>query len=239
MIDAIVLKTLSQIALLFPAFIIIFTFKGFFKSLVAKWVGDDTAEQEGFLTLNPLVHIDLSGILILITGLIIVTLLFSGILPPGFLLLLILLFGIRLVIPTPIDESNFRSYRWGGILTSLADFQASILLAIVTISLMKGCIAIKLPANIVVTFLELCTAVIDLSIMLGLLNLIPLPPFDGGRLLKYLLPARFDYIFDWLEEYAFFIILFIFFAPGLSDVFWRMLSESSTAVKQFLFSLFF
>ena len=239
MIDATVLKTLSQIALLFPAFIVIFTFKGFFKSLVAKWVGDETAEEEGFLTLNPLAHIDLSGIIILITALVAVTLLFSGLLPRGFLLLLIILFGIRLVIPTPIDERNFRSYRWGGILTSLADFQASILLAIVTIMIMKCCIALRLPANVVVTSLEICNTVVDLSIMLGILNLIPLPPFDGGRLMKYLFPTKYDYIFEWLEEYAFFIILFIFFAPGLSDVFWGMLSGAAASVKQFLFSLFF
>ena len=75
--------------------------------------------------------------------------------------------------------------------------------------------------------------------MLGILNLLQLPPFDGGRLIKYLLPSKFDYIFDWLEEYALFIILFIFFAPGLSNVFWGMLSASAAGVKQFLFSLFF
>lgn len=239
MINTTVLKTLSEIALLFPAFIIIFTFKGFFKSLVAKFVGDDTAEQNGFLTLNPLVHIDLSGVFILVGVLIGATFLFSSALPRGFLLFLIILFGIRLVITTPIDESKFSSYRFGGILTSLSDFISSILLSIIAVGLMKILIAIKIPANIATTSLELCNAIVDLSIMLGILNLIPLPPFDGGRLIKYLLPSKFDNIFAWLEEYAFFIILFIFFAPVLSDIFLGMLSSYAGSIKHFLFSLFF
>lgn len=238
MIHTTALKTLSEIALVFPAFIIIFTFKGFFRSLIAKLVGDNTAEEEGFLTLNPLAHIDLNGVLILLGVLVGVTLLFSGMLPRGFLILLIILLGVRLVIQIPIDESRFRSYRIGGVATSLADFMASIILSIATIIVMKYLFAIKLPSTVVVTFLELCDAIIDLSIMLGVLSLIPLPPFDGGRLIKYLLPSSYDYIFAWLEEYAFFIVLILFFLPGVSTVFWGILSGAATYIKHLLFSLF-
>lgn len=239
MINTTVLKTLREIALLIPALVVVFTFKGFFKALLAKYVGDDTAEQDGFLTLNPLAHIDLQGVLILVVVLVGITLFFSSLLPHGFLLLLLVLFGIRLIIPSPIDESKFRNYRLGGVVTSLADFLASVLLALVTIMLMKGILSAKVQPNILITALELCNAIVDFSVFLGILNLIPLPPFDGGRLIKYLLPTKYDYIFNWLEEYAFFIVLFIFFAPGLSDIFWGALSGSASVVKQFLFSLFF
>lgn len=239
MIDATTLQTLSQIALIFPAFIIIFTFKGFFKSLVAKLVGDDTAEQEGFLSLNPFVHIDPTGFLILIGILAFVIFFFSGSLPRGFLLLVIVLFGIRLVIPVPVDDRNFRSYRFGGVVTSLADFIASIILTIIAILLMKCCIAVKLPSNVIITFLELCNTAIDLSIMLSILNLIPIPPLNGGRLLRYLLPESCEPVFDWLDEYAFFIIILILFAPGISDASWHIISSSAAYVKQVLFSLFF
>ena len=50
------LSLLSDIAILFPVFILVFTFRGFFKALVAKLMGDDTPRQEGFLTLNPIAH---------------------------------------------------------------------------------------------------------------------------------------------------------------------------------------
>jgi Zn-dependent protease len=239
MINNTILKSLSEIALMFPIFIIIFTFRGFFQSLAAKLVGDDTAEQDGFLTLNPLAHINIMGLSILLGVLIIIGGLFSGIIPRGILLLILILFGIRLTFPVPVDERNFKHYRIGGIATSLAGFTSSIILSLFSIILMKSIFCLSLPSYVVVTSLEICNGLIDLAILFGIIDLIPLPPFDGGRLLKYMLPTSQQYIISWLEEYSLFIVLFIFFVPGISDIFWGGLSTLSAIIKHLLFSLFF
>lgn len=239
MTDTRVFSLLNDVIILFCIFLAIFSFKGFFQTLVAKLMGDDTAAQEGFLTMNPLVHVDLAGLCTILGVYFVVGLIFAESLPYDMLFVLLVAFGARMIIQVPIDEHNFKHYRLGGILTSLAGAMGNFLLAFCAAILMKIMHSITLPGYVFVTFLKIITAIINTSLLFGLLNLIPLPPFDGGRMLRYIIPYNKQHIVSFLEDYAFFILLILFFAPGISDMFFGTLSLLRGYIKEMMFLVLF
>ncbi len=229
-----VFALINQIAIWFPVFLIIFTFKGFFQALVAKLMGDDTAEKDGFLTLNPLAHIDLLGLFIVLFGYFVINLIFADPLPSNFFFIILVTFGARMIIPVPIDERNFKNFTWGGIVTSLSGSIGNFILALITAILLKCLFFLSLPNYALISLVGIFATMLDIAIIFGLLNLIPLAPFDGGKILHYIVPQSYQYVVSWLEEYSLFIFLVIFFAPGISDVFFAMLSMASASIKGFL-----
>ena len=228
-----------KIAINFPVFLLVFTWRGFFKALIAKLMGDDTAQREGFLTLNPLVHNDILGLTITLVIFFFLGWILSATVPPGMLVLLLLAFGVRWTIPVPVDDRNFTSYRIGGVLTALAGPFGNLFLACLTLLLAKLFIVDGLPRYAFVTLVEFLKSIIDVAIWFFILDLIPLPPFDGGQALKYLVPNSKKYIMDWLEEYSIYIIFLLFFLPYVSDIFWETLHLFNMVIKKFLFGLLF
>ncbi len=234
---------LNKLAIFFPVFLLVFTWRGFVKAFVAKLMGDDTAQEDGFLTLNPLAHVDILGLTIILFALFFLGWMLSETLPRGMLVLMLLAFGIRWTIPISINDSNFKHYRLGGILTSLSGSLGNFVLAFFMILLGKILathVFLETSARYVsVTIFELLRAVIDIAVWFGVIDLIPIPPFDGGRALRYLLPHSQQHIVDWLEEYSLFIILILFFVPFISDFFWGALHMFNLYVKALMIKLLF
>lgn len=85
------LNSLKSLAIVFPVFIVVFSWRSFAQALVAKLSGDRTAEEEGFLTLNPITHINVTGILILICIILILSTAFSFNVEPEFLITFIII----------------------------------------------------------------------------------------------------------------------------------------------------
>jgi Zn-dependent protease len=163
--------------------------------LMAEKLGDPTAREAGRLTLNPIPHIDL----------------FGSILLPVFLLLVNspILFGAAK--PVPVDYRNFRNLRRDMILVSLAGVGMNFLLAIV------AAIVFRLMPNISSMAQNLLIQTISLNLVLGLFNLIPIPPLDGSKVLASLfgfLDRNWMYAILSLERYGF-IILILFLYTGL------------------------
>lgn len=233
------LSILNDIAILFPVFLIIFTWRGFFKALVAKMMGDDTAERDGFLTLNPLAHIDLFGILTVIGVFFVLGGLFSSLIPRAVLLIILIMLGVRWTISVPIDDSKFKNYRLGGICTTLAGPVSNMLLAFFATGLLKLVLSQDFAPYIVISLKQIFGTLIDVSLFFGVLNLVPLPPFDGGRMLHYALPNSAQYIITWLEEHSLFIFLILFLAPGVSDLFFGSIYTVTFLIKKMMFSVFF
>ncbi|MBD3273056.1 hypothetical protein GF385_01770 [Candidatus Dependentiae bacterium] len=239
MFDSNMLEILSELAILFPALLVIFTSRGFFKSLAAKIVGDDTAYENGFLTLNPLIHIDVIGLIIMLTIVFFVGGLLSGYVPIYFLFIFVILLGARWVIPVPINEHNFKNYSLGVLITTIAGPLGCFLT-----SLFFLYIAAYFPINLVPKYVSssvliVIRTIIEFSLFFGVLDLIPIPPFDGGRLLRVVLPLKFHGVVDWLERYSLFIFLTIFFLPGLRNYFFGIIYLIAFFIKQFLMSLVF
>lgn len=152
---------------------------------VAYLFGDKTAKWAGRLSLNPVVHID----------------------PIGTLLLFI--FGFGWAKPVPVNYNNLKNLRIGLICVSLAGCLVNILIATVSLFLIQT--VFKGNNGFIPSVLFV---VARINIILGALNLIPIPPLDGSKILMGFLPYRAQISFAQLEPYGL-IILFVLIATGL------------------------
>jgi len=234
-----VLAALSEVVILLPVFLLLFTWRGFIQALFAKLMGDTTAEEDGFLSINPLAHVDPVGLLTIIGVFFIMASFFSGAVPRTVLLMMLIIMGFRWTYPVQVDEARFRRYRLGGIVTSLAGPFANFFLAFMSVGLLKIILNLSIAPYALMSFLEIFKTLISIAIFFGVIDLIPIPPFDGGKMLRFVLPYSLQYIVQWLEEYSFFIILVLFFAPGISNVFFGSLHAVSGIIKHFFFTIFF
>ncbi len=136
-------------------------------ALVANWLGDDTAEYEGRLTLNPFSHLDIMGSV------------------------MILLAGFGWAKPVPVNPLNFRrngiTMRGGMALTAAAGPAANLILGLLFFLLCK--IALMIPAA-PWALVQVALTVAQINIMLAVFNLLPVYPMDGGRIFGFFLPNR-------------------------------------------------
>lgn len=163
--------------------------------VAAEGQGDPTARMLGRITMNPLKHADLVG---------------SVILP-----LILLVSGANFFIgwakPVPYNPANFKNERKGTRIVSMAGIIANFSIAIIV-----G-LAIRLMATLELGTLqtfEIMSIVVLVNIVLGIFNLIPIPPLDGFRFLESVLPERFGSFFKQYEQYGI-VILVVFLFVGV------------------------
>jgi Zn-dependent protease len=141
------------------------TIHEFSHALVATYLGDNTAKYSGRLNLNPLSHMEFFGTLML---------LFAG-------------FGWGK--PVPVNPYNLKWKRWGSALVSLAGPVSNF----VSVAIFAGIVSILdnflAPGSLVYDFLFY---LIFINFILGVFNLIPIPPLDGSKVLFAILPAHMD-----------------------------------------------
>lgn len=144
----------------------------------ARWQGDNTAYMLGRLTLNPIPHIDPIGS-ILVPAIL-------SLMPGG------LIFGWAK--PVPVNPRNFRNFKRGDIIVSLAGVTVNLLLAIAFIFVMAASEwLIRLAPDMISSWSILRAMAmygIQINLVLMLFNLIPIPPLDGSHVFYYLLPVR-------------------------------------------------
>ncbi len=169
---------------------------------VARRLGDPTAFMMGRLTLNPLKHIDPVG-----TVVVPLVLLVLG----GFI------FGWAK--PVPVTWQNLRNPRRDMALVALAGPGANLIMAIGwgVVAKIGYLIAVDIPfAGQPMIYMG--GAGILINIILMVLNLLPLPPLDGGRVMTGILPGPLAYKFSRLEPYGFFILLGLLATGILGDI---------------------
>ena len=147
----------------------------------ANALGDPTARLEGRLTLNPISHIDPLG----------------SVLIPGILVLsgAPILFGWAK--PVPYNPYNLKNQRWGEAPVAGAGPGVNLAIAVFFGLLIR---VMSETGSLTGPFLELSAYVVYMNILLALFNLIPLPPLDGSKILKALLPARLAFSYAKIEE---------------------------------------
>jgi Zn-dependent protease len=162
---------------------------------VAFRMGDPTARDAGRLTLNPVAHMDPVGTVIL----------------PMLLVLSHspIIFGWAK--PVPVNPRNFRNPRKGMLLTSLAGPAANFGLAVIFAAVFKTGI---FPAGSLMWTVLLYGILI--SLVLGVFNLIPIPPLDGSNILMTLLPLEMARAYGRMQRYGFVILIALLYL-GLFD----------------------
>ena len=172
---------------------------------VAKHYGDLTAYAQGRVTLNPLKHIDLMGTIIVPLGLYVLSTAFGS----GFL------FGWAK--PVPVNFANLRRPKRDMLWVAAAGPGANLLMAFLWAFIIKLSLAMP-ESDLAMPMMLMGQAGITINAILLVLNLLPLPPLDGGRIAVSLLPHRIAYRFSQIEPYGFMIILVLLFTGVLGAV---------------------
>jgi Zn-dependent protease len=187
---------------------------------VARMFGDTTAEQAGRISLNPIRHIDPVGTL-LVPAVILLT---STLMGAGGLL-----FGWAK--PVPVDFGRLRSPKRDMLWVAAAGPASNLVMAIGWAIAIKIMIASGVRENF---FLGMGVAGVQVNLTLMALNLLPIPPLDGGRIVFSLLPNRFAFQFAKLERYGMVILLVLLVSGVLSTLLAPLLAVGDAIVKVFL-----
>ncbi|MBU5306539.1 site-2 protease family protein [Clostridioides mangenotii] len=148
-------------------------------AFAAHLLGDDTAKDEGRMSLNPMNHVD----------------------PIGIIMLFIFKFGWAK--PVPVNPNNYKNYRVGNFIVSMAGVIFNIITAIICLYIMK-----YVHIYSVYTVMDWTVAY---CLGLAAFNLLPIPPLDGWGVLTSFIPNRYSgYLYQY-ERYGFFILLLALF----------------------------
>ncbi len=169
---------------------------------VASRFGDQTARLSGRLTLNPLKHIDLVGTIIVP----LLLLMFTG-----------FIFGWAK--PVPVDARNLHNPRRDMAIVSAAGPLSNLLMACLWGGLAKiGVSLLSASPWFAVPLVYMGEAGIMINVVLAVLNCLPIPPLDGGRILASLLPPRMAWYTLYIEPYSFFILILLMVTGILSYI---------------------
>ncbi|OGT06776.1 MAG: peptidase [Gammaproteobacteria bacterium GWF2_41_13] len=183
---------------------------------MASKFGDKTALLLGRLTLNPLKHIDLFGTIIIP-----LVLLMTG---SGFI------FGWAK--PVPINPRNFRNptkaMPWVAAAGPLANLMMALLWAIIA---KGGLWLLHQQLSFALPIVLMGKIGIDINLILMLLNLIPIPPLDGSRILMAFLPKQAQYRYARFEPYGLILLLILLMTGLLGSILWPCIVILQTLIS--------
>lgn len=162
-----------------PGILIAIVCHEFAHGFMAYILGDNTAKDNGRLTLNPIKHID----------------------PVGFICMLIFRFGWAK--PVPINPNNFKKRKRDTFLVSIAGIATNFVIATLV-----AVIVVYLPISNVYLY-NILLITMMYNIMLGVFNILPFPPLDGSKMLASLLPVKIEYYFYKYEKYLYFVLILL------------------------------
>ena len=164
----------------------------------AHLLGDDTAKMYGRMTLNPAKHLDIMG------------------------LIAMLIVHIGWAKPVPVNPNNFKNYKVGNVIVSLAGVTANIIISII-------CVIIKKHVNMY-AITEITSAIIIYTVSFAAFNLLPIPPLDGWGVISSFIPYKYNeiaYKYESMSSIIFLVLIItgaysIFISP-IINVIWDIL----------------
>jgi Zn-dependent protease len=188
----------QDIPFIFLALVFAFTLHEFAHAYAADKFGDPTPRSMGRVTLNPRVHLDVLGTI------------------------LIFIVGFGWAKPVLINRTNFKKPRLMGIIVSIAGPLSNLLIAFVGIFIayLLGHFGLfdKMNFGVHEAINRFFGYLISLNVMLFLFNLLPLPPLDGYRIVQDLLPLEQRIKLQQYEQWAVYLFLLMVFLPPLYNV---------------------
>ncbi len=173
--DIDLVSALPRIAMFFPVFLFSLCFHEYAHGWMAKRLGDDTAEQMGRLSMNPVVHADILGTIVL---------------PLFSLLSGYALFGWAK--PVPVNPRNFKSPEKDMFWVAFAGPLSNVLLAILGAFILVIGLGFVAPGSGQKNFHQFFNQFIFFNILLALFNMIPLHPLDGGKVIQRFIPRSWN-----------------------------------------------
>ena len=212
LIQALDFSSMGDAALRVAAIFLCLTIHESCHGLAALALGDPTAKSMHRLSLNPLRHIDLLGLVMMFVA------------------------GFGWAKPVPVDPRYFKKPKQGMAVTALAGPVSNFILALLAMGVSKV-IYLYAPYNAVwdTLFVFCLYTLAPLSIGLGLFNLIPIPPLDGSKVLGALLPDRTYFRLMRYERYGMLVLLALSYFGVTS----RVISGAIQGVYLALFKLFY
>jgi Zn-dependent protease len=181
---------------------------------VAYYLGDATAKRAGRLSLNPLKHVDLVGSITIP----VLLLWFSG-----------FIFGWAK--PVPVNEKNLNFPKRDMVLVAAAGPVANFIMSIIWAIIMKlGYMlsATQPDSGLILVYMGAAGIFINAAVMI--LNLLPLPPLDGGRILTGLLPERTSQMLSKVEPWGLMILVIMIITGLVAKIVWPMIVVQMTVV---------
>jgi Zn-dependent protease len=192
------LPDIGQSLIIFAVLLFSLTVHEMAHAVTADWLGDPTARRLGRISLNPAVHIDPVGTIMLPL---------LGLLAGGFV------FGWAK--PVPVNPANLKNHRQDFLVIAAAGPASNILMAIgasMLLGLIPGGLgASEGMAGVMATF---GFAMVQLNLLLAVFNMLPIPPLDGGNVLAGILPEALAASYDRLVRPYGFVILIVLMATG-------------------------
>jgi Zn-dependent protease len=178
--------------ILYLGLLVLLTFHEFGHAWMAWRLGDNTAHSQGRVSLNPLVHIDPIGTVVL-------PLLMIFMAPAGFF--------IGWAKPVPVNPDNLRNPRSDDIMITLAGPWMNLLLAIAIMGLARLGYAANASGLV-----EVCLNLAHLSLLLCFFNLLPIPPLDGSHVVRSLIGMSYE-TYHQIARYGIFILILVLQIP--------------------------
>jgi Zn-dependent protease len=201
----------AAIALIAFFLLLSFPVHEFAHAFAAYRLGDSTAKLFGKLTLNPIAHFDQFGGTMLV-----ISILVTGF-PLGF-------------AQTPVNPRNLRG-RYGEAIVALAGPLSNLLIAAIVAIPLRLILAIPDFAIQNFTLISILGFIVQGSIILGLFNLIPIPPLDGGTVMLSLVSPRTAYqLRPMLAQYGIFLIILLILPLGGQSILGRVLLPITDAI---------
>ena len=164
----------------------------------AHLLGDDTAKMYGRMTLNPAKHLDIMG------------------------LIAMLIVHIGWAKPVPVNPNNFKNYKVGNVIVSLAGVTANIIISII-------CVIIKKHVNMH-AITEITSAIIIYNVSFAAFNLLPIPPLDGWGVISSFIPYKYNeiaYKYESMSSIIFLVLIitgaYSIFVSPIINVIWDIL----------------
>lgn len=210
--------SLEQIPYVAITLIVAFTVHEYAHAYVAYKFGDETAKNQGRLTLNPMQHLD----------------------PIGTILIFIAGFGWAK--PVPVNRFFFKNPRLAGTLVSIAGPFSNLLLAILGFIIWYGMVAIGVDDSLPFYVQQFLDLFIQLNVVLFIFNLLPIPPLDGYRVLEDLAPTHLRAKMTQYEQYGVLIFLILVVTPldqyTIQPIFQTFLPRILGGMNEFFYQLF-
>ena len=191
-----IMDALATFFIIVPGFLLAVSFHECAHALVATLLGDPTPSRMGRVSLNPLRHLDPLGTLC------------------------IFLFRIGWAKPVLFNPTNFYRPRLYSVMTAFAGPTSNFVLATILLFVLKWMtmppllLAMLLPVGAAKLLVEMLKVAIDLNVMLGVFNFLPIPPLDGSHLIAALIPRSWYRAWAALQRYMIFLLLVLLLLPG-------------------------